>query len=557
MSNSPDTPSLKRDHDSFSFDSLGDLAKPFTADSQFVNPYESQLKEGSEDNSIITPLSVESKRARSPTMSRRSSTTSLSEAGSTTPPRDPSPTPSDSAASQQSVMKSAFSVMAASGPPAKKPKLTYAEKEMQMINQQIKDTELAEEMANKAVIDSGKAKKTSTRKLAQDTALREAEKAQKEAARLALAQEKAQREAEKAAEKAAKEVERMKKDAERAAQKAAKEESKRKRDEERKLKDEEKKLKEEERLRAEEEKKKKAGKQKSLTSFFQKPAPSPTKMSRVGDRNSMSPAPYASQSAPSPSALTPSKPARTLYNKRFPPFFVKAHVTLAPTNRFERDEQATDTLQNTLDSYILGNRSPNRPRSLDAVSLFHLSNQEKARGKLCIPVREIMAEYSGNSSKPVDLTIDSQNTQIRKTGNALKNVPLKFIKFMTDVRPPYIGTYTNRPVHGVMKLARNPLRRDLPDTNYDYDSEADWIEGDEDGEDIHSDIGDDDADLGDDMEDMEDFLDDENDELLNSKRLVMQGDLEPVSSGMCWEDRHKRSTNVKMMPYRMEIILGK
>jgi chromatin assembly factor 1 subunit A len=32
--------------------------------------------------------------------------------------------------------------------------------------------------------------------------------------------------------------------------------------------------------------------------------------------------------------------------------------------------------------------------------------------------------------------------------------------------------------------------------------------------------------------------------------------LEPISTGLCWEDRSKRSTNVKMMKYRMEIILG-
>jgi chromatin assembly factor 1 subunit A len=131
---------------------------------------------------------------------------------------------------------------------------------------------------------------------------------------------------------------------------------------------------------------------------------------------------------------------------------------------------------------------------------------------------------------------------------------MKLLQFQEDVRPPYRGTYTSRPVTGMTKLARNPMRRDLPNTDYDYDSEAEWQE-DEDAEDLKSE-GDEDEEVDDD-EDMDGFLDDENDEIANSRRLVLQGDLEPVSTGLCWEDRKKRNTNVKMIPYRMEVILGK
>jgi hypothetical protein len=103
------------------------------------------------------------------------------------------------------------------------------------------------------------------------------------------------------------------------------------------------------------------------------------------------------------------------------------------------------------------------------------------------------------------------------------------------------------------KLARNPFRRDLPNTNYDYDSEAEWVE-DEDAEDLKSE--DEEEEAEDDDEDMDKFLDDENDETTSSRRLVVQGDLEPVSTGLCWEDRKRRNSHVKMMPYRMEIIIG-
>ena len=171
-----------------------------------------------------------------------------------------------------------------------------------------------------------------------------------------------------------------------------------------------------------------------------------------------------------------------------------------------------------------------------------------------MPVREIMNEfYSGNSSNPIDLTINSQTSQLKITRDLLSQIPVKFLQFQEDVRPPYRGTYTSRPITGITKIARNPMRRDLPNTNYDYDSEAEWIE-DEDGEDLKSEKDEDD---NEDEEDMDGFLDDENDELKDLKKGgAIQGDLEPVSTGLCWEDRRKRATNVKMMPYRMEVILG-
>ncbi|CAD6443392.1 064f8156-4dfc-4f37-90d6-8a04fc08ac99 [Sclerotinia trifoliorum] len=253
---------------------------------------------------------------------------------------------------------------------------------------------------------------------------------------------------------------------------------------------------------------------------------------------------------------TPSKKEISPYEKMFPAFFVQNGVRLAPINHFERDDEGSQALQSIIDSYISGNQSPGRNRDFDAMELFHLSSSNSIkRGKSIVAVREIMAELSGNPSKPIDLTTDSQNSHIKRTTAQLKDVPMKFLKFQEDVRPPYQGTYTHTPMYGISKLARNPMRRDLPNTNYDYDSEAEWIE-DEDAEDLNSE-GEEDEEGLDDAEDMDGFLDDENDDLLNSRRALggMQGDLEPVSTGLCWEDRKKRSTNVKMMPFRMEFII--
>ncbi|KAF8848179.1 hypothetical protein BDZ45DRAFT_733096 [Acephala macrosclerotiorum] len=525
---------LKRAHDVFEGFSQGvsqlpELEQPFTVPANFLDTLERQeeaTKDDSQESLPTPPISIGNKRDPSPS---RSSTGSLTDPGPNTPPyRDPSPVPALVPTASTAPPSSAFAAMTGPAPPpAKKAKLTFQEKELRRINKEIKDKERAEE------------------------------KARKDAERQAQAEEKARKEAEKEAEKKKREADLEEKRAAKEAEKAAKEEKRKKKEEEKQKADEEKRKKDEA-------KRKKESSQMKLGNFFaipQKRRSASVESSR--GRSSMSPAPQSSiasllsatAAVPSPSKHTPSKPKLSTYEKLFPDFFIQNGVSLAPTNRFERNEEASEAIQNTIDSYILGNRSPGRQRPYDASSLFHISPQVAAahRGRRRMPVREIMTDfYEGKASRPIDLTTDSQNSQIKRTTDLLKEVPMKFLKFQEDVRPPYRGTYTARPVNGMTKLARNPIRRDLPDTNYDYDSEAEWIE-DEDAEDLKSE-GDEEEELDED-EDMEGFLDDEGDETSSSKRLVLQGDLEPISTGLCWEDRKKRNTNVKMVAYRMEVIL--
>lgn len=511
--------SLKRDHDSFTeLDDLADLEAPFsvpTGYSQLLADQETQQKSIETTSEPRPSNNSSSKTKRHPSPTRSSS--ELTDAGPTTPPRDQSEALPSSAAISTS---SAFVMLNASGgnsvatPATKKQKLTFQEKELRKINRDIKEKERAEEKARREV----------------ETQARAEEKARKEADRK-------KKEEEREAKRVALEAE-----------KAAKEERRRK--------------KEEEKHKAEEEKRKKERSQLKLGSFFiQKPARAGTPDS-LG-RTSMSPAPGQSDlegsSATTLSASTPIKNEGLYYEKLFPSFFVKDGVTLAPTNRWERDEQATESSLKMIDAHLGGKKHMNLEREFNAAALFHLpSDDHTPRGIRYLPVREIMARFrAGNPSRPIDLTTESQNTQIKRTGDLLRKIPLKFLKFQEDVRPPYKGTYTNRPISGMSKLARNPMMRDLPDKNYDYDSEAEWIEDeDEDGEDLKSD-GDEDEELNDDADDMDGFLDDEADDLANSRRrFVVQEDLEPISSGLCWEDRSKRTTNAKMMKYRMEMIKG-
>jgi chromatin assembly factor 1 subunit A len=521
--------SLKRDHDSF--EDLADLEEPCSVPADFLEMIDSQReKEEPAAESLPTPpVSIGTKRDTSPA---RSTTGSLTDVGTATPSnRGQSPMLGGPPPSTTNLTSpSAFAALNGNAPPPpKKAKLTFAEKEAKRIEKEFKDQQRAEEKARKEAERAAHA---------EEKARKEAEK---EAERAAHAEEKARKEAEKEAERKRKEEEREAKRAAQEAEKAAKEEKRRK--------------KEEEKQKAEEEKRKKERSQMKLGNFFNIPATVRPRGGSVDSRgrNSMSPAPSSALAAASPaaSASTPSKPEQTPYEKQFPDFFVQQHVTLAPFSRFERDEEAVETIQKVIDGHILGKRSLGRQHSFDPQALFHLSNV-LPRGKRLMPVREIMTEfYSGNVSRPIDLTTDSQNSQIKRTGDLLRKIPMKLLQFQEDVRPPYRGTYTSRPVTGMAKLARNPMRRDLPNTDYDYDSEAEWQED----EDLKSE-GDEDEEVDDD-EDMDGFLDDENDEIANSRRLVLQGDLEPVSTGLCWEDRKKRNTNVKMIPYRMEVILGK
>lgn len=146
-------------------------------------------------------------------------------------------------------------------------------------------------------------------------------------------------------------------------------------------------------------------------------------------------------------------------------------------------------------------------------------------------------------STSVDTVVDDES--------CLAAVPYKYIHFREDVRPPYQGTFTRtvspRSSH---QLARNPVRRGLPDVNYDYDSEAEWEEP-EDGDD---DLMDEDEMSEDEAgeDEMDDFLDDEAEPV---KRRLHVGEMEAKSSGICWEGAPDQPENrIDLSVYRMDVL---
>ena len=206
--------------------------------------------------------------------------------------------------------------------------------------------------------------------------------------------------------------------------------------------------------------------------------------------------------------------------------------------------------------------------SLDLPELLHIRSYGKPHCKRPhVPIKEILGMLYNDAQNPVDLTKPDSAEKIPSPMNMLNDIPIKYLKFAEDVRPPYIGTYTkNLHVNG-KKTSRNPFARSLPATNYDYDSEAEWEEPEE-GEDLNSEGEEENFDE-EEGDEMEGFLDDEEaDDASNAnnafvlKRRQIAGNLEPVCTGLCWGESTVSSdspgnTQIDLSCYRLEMISGK
>jgi chromatin assembly factor 1 subunit A len=390
-----------------------------------------------------------------------------------------------------------------------------------------------------------------------------AEKQQRQQEKEAKAVEKAEQKAQKEEEKKAKDEEKRQKAEERDEKKRVKDEEKRKLAEEREAKKREREMEEE---RKAQEKLKMERSQMRLGAFFQKPA-TPVKQDETGGpkggsarrkslslepfdavadeiRRSQSPTkssfpPKAAQTLLQPSPLGVSKSAEPDYRKYFLPFHLRPNCTLAADDR----PKVTDEDQNAFDMQLC-DPSISEKYDLGLVESYaslerQFANERKAaRGFAYTPVRTLVERIHGSLQQPIDLTKDRKPSNPRE---ALQDVSLRYLEFAEDVRPAYFGTYSKAvSPRTSSKLRRNPHTRARKDTDYGYDSEAEWEEPEE-GEDLLEDE-DDEADSQGDADEMDEFLDDEEDALKN-KRKQITGDLVPSSTGLCWED-----SSGKIMP---------
>ncbi|KAJ5795008.1 hypothetical protein N7457_001607 [Penicillium paradoxum] len=402
-------------------------------------------------------------------------------------------------------------------PAAKKRKLASAAKDSKQQEKEAKERQKAEEKAKK---EEEKVKK-------------EEEKAKKEEEKRVKAEEKKKRDAEREEEKRLREEEKRKKDAQR-------EEERKQRDEKKKAKEDEKAAKEEEKRKKDEEKEKKTRSQMKLNSFFAKP-PAP---SASPGHAATAPAPRKLSTTADPADDT--RGSRSDYEREFPAFFLQSHTTVAPSHRFERDSDALRHVRETIDASLSKEIPtavhPFRPSEVFQIIPFH------RRGQSTPSVKNIVLQLQ-KSEDPNQPTQSPETTSSIDPRDLLRKITMKSLKFGEDIRPPYQGTYTRQvPESSVRRLARNPYFRGLPDTNYDYDSEAEWEEPEE-GEELDSEEEDEGSDEGED--DLDGFLDDEDDALAEGKRRLIVGDLEPVSTGIKWA---ANGVDPEMQVYQIETI---
>lgn len=427
----------------------------------------------------------------------------LTEAGSSTPAQNsPSPrTPTKPNLLTNDTTSSAANTNPSdtANPPAKKKKLTPAEKEA-------RDKEAAEK------------KKEKERELAEKKKERD-EKAQQAAAK------KAKLEEEKAARQKEREEKRKKKEEEEQAKAEQREEKKRQ--------------KEEEQQRIQDEKDKKARSQKTLNNFFM--MPKTPKKTNDDNRRSASPVKPNVEAAETEQAPTESE-----YSKLFKPFFVRDNTRVASIAP-NLDDDARGLKSKIVDECIAGTRGEVPP--FEPLQLFSLPKLPRKRGRTYQSVRQIM-ETAYQEMEASNNTGSSSAMNIARL--KLKNIPFKVIAFSQDVRPPYFGTVTSRPRILGQETMRKQSRcssKQLLSLDYEYDSEAEWQE--EEGEDI--DVDDDEEEL-DDEDDMDGFLDDSEDSGLS--RRIFGNTMEPDCTGICFEDENRKGPITVSLDHKMEIILG-
>jgi chromatin assembly factor 1 subunit A len=273
-----------------------------------------------------------------------------------------------------------------------------------------------------------------------------------------------------------------------------------------------------------------------LNAFFMKPKGTGVSPGKVSVESSQNPTsctasilPASSGAITNPAPPSPQKNAQSDYDRYFLPFNLPAHTLLAPKNAFMEDSAKLQAARARLDSLIAQEDVDMEPVPLQGLKSSLRSSGR--RGLQTSSIVEVIECVNSSSDQPIDLTDENASKQPRPL-DMLKHIPMKYIHFGEDVRPPYYGTYTRSYTElEAARLARKPVTRLRQDTNYDYDSEAEWDEPEE-GEDLDSE-GDDDAEE-DAEDDMEGFLDDEEDPQV--KRRLISGDLQPISTGLCWQD---------------------
>lgn len=247
------------------------------------------------------------------------------------------------------------------------------------------------------------------------------------------------------------------------------------------------------------------------------------------------------------------------YEQNFLPFHAPANSVIAPYSRFTWDDAANEHFTAKATSWLHNPESPQGSRQ-HLVDVLDLTRLDLLPRRWNTPTaKDAVAEFFGLPVKAVDRT--SQSSSLHESPFAvLRSIPMKYLFFDKDVRPPYIGTRTKiDPTKKAANIVRNPFKRSCLELDYDEDSEAEWEEPGE-GDDIDLE-NESDSDSGDDGEDLQAFLDDEEADGRHKKRIY-SGDMIPSSTGLCWENESgdsqpiDKNTSLDLLEYRMELLCG-
>lgn len=184
------------------------------------------------------------------------------------------------------------------------------------------------------------------------------------------------------------------------------------------------------------------------------------------------------------------------------------------------------------------------------------------RGWATMSTLDIINRVHGTSARYIDLTGSTACQEGTDARGLLGDVPVKFISFHEDIRPPYVGTFSKfKNSKDAFRLGRRPVAKTREELDYEYDSEAEWEEPEE-GEELGSE-GEEDEESVADTEELEEFLDDEGaEEIQKPKKKLPNGDMQPTSTGVCWQDeaerflRDTRDLPVNPQNFSLESLLG-
>ncbi|CEP64127.1 Rlf2p LALA0_S10e03048g [Lachancea lanzarotensis] len=199
---------------------------------------------------------------------------------------------------------------------------------------------------------------------------------------------------------------------------------------------------------------------------------------------------------------------KTDYQKCFLPFYVKDGFVMGPN--FALTSSVLQSSKSAIDAQLNLGDSP------DDNKAWLLSQA---------PLRR---EYYEHTAVELVQLMTSKSKSNQELDERLRRIPQRFIKFYENVRPPYIGTYSN-----FLKLPRdNPFDFEQTGFNYDYDSDWDWVNEEEEGGDVEDLEDGEDEDEDDDVDDgtedeFDGFLDRETSQLPKDGKKFL-GPLIPI-----------------------------